>query len=117
MIDELVSRINGELGTLHWQPVFYQYNSLSFEEMLSLYTICDVALITPLRDGMNLVAKEFVASRKDKKGVLILSEMAGAAKELTDALMINPNDTIELAETIKQGLTISSINRFLSTYF
>jgi trehalose 6-phosphate synthase/phosphatase len=108
LIDELVSRINGELGNLHWQPVFYQYNSLDFEEMVSLYTICDLALITPLRDGMNLVAKEFIASRKDKRGVLILSEMAGAARELTDALIINPNDTLELAETIKQALVMEA---------
>lgn len=106
MIDELVSRINGTLGNLHWQPVYYQYNYLSFEEMVSLYTICDVALITPLRDGMNLVSKEFVASRSDKKGVLVLSEMAGAARELTDALLINPNDTKELAATIKDAVTM-----------
>ena len=72
--------------------------------MMALYTACDLALITPLRDGMNLVAKEFVASRKDKKGVFIISEMAGAARELTDALTINPNDIIEMAEKIKEGL-------------
>jgi trehalose 6-phosphate synthase/phosphatase len=106
IIEELVSSINGELSTLHWQPIHYQYNSLSFEEMLALYTICDLALITPLRDGMNLVAKEFVASRQDQRGVLILSEMAGAARELTDALLINPNDTNQLAETIHTALTM-----------
>ena len=104
MIDELVSRINGEVGSIHWQPVIYRYSSLEFNEMLSLYTACDLALITPLRDGMNLVAKEFVASRKDKKGVLVLSEMAGAARELTDALNINPNDILEMAQKIKEGL-------------
>lgn len=107
MIDELISRINGELGNLHWQPVYYQYSTLSFEEMVSMYTVCDLALITPLRDGMNLVSKEFVASRKDKKGVLVLSEMAGAARELTDALIINPNDILELAEKIRTGLTMN----------
>ena len=105
-IEELVSSINGEIGTLHWQPIHYQYNSLSFEEMMALYTICDLALITPLRDGMNLVAKEFVASRQDEKGVLVLSEMAGAARELTDALIINPNDRFALAEAIRTGLTM-----------
>lgn len=104
MIDELISNINSKIGTIHWQPVIYQYNSLSFEEMLALYTACDMALITPLRDGMNLVAKEFAASRKDKKGVLLLSEMAGASRELTTALLINPNDVIDIAEKIRAGL-------------
>lgn len=104
LIDELVSRINSEIGNIHWVPVIYQYNCLSFEEMVALYSACDLALITPLRDGMNLVSKEFVASRKDKKGVLIISEMAGAARELTDALTINPNDVAEMAQKIKKGL-------------
>ena len=104
MIDELISGINSRFGNLQWQPVIYQYCSLSFEEMLSYYTGCDLALITPLRDGMNLVAKEFVASRKDKKGVLIISEMAGVARELTDALTINPNDIEEMASKIRTGL-------------
>ncbi|MGB8192088.1 MAG: trehalose-phosphatase, partial [Chitinophagaceae bacterium] len=88
--------------------VIYQYNSLEFEEMISLYSSCDLALITPLRDGMNLVSKEFVASRKDKKGVLVISEMAGAARELTDALTINPNDVLEIAQKIKEGLEMDS---------
>jgi len=106
-IDEQISRINSEIGNIHWVPVIYQYNHLVFEEMIALYTACDLALITPLRDGMNLVSKEFVASRKDKKGVLIISEMAGAARELTDALMINPNDISEIADKIKCGLEMS----------
>ncbi|MGZ5191965.1 MAG: bifunctional alpha,alpha-trehalose-phosphate synthase (UDP-forming)/trehalose-phosphatase, partial [Flavisolibacter sp.] len=108
MIEELVSQINGRLGNLQWQPIIYRYNSLQFDEMLALYTSCDLALITPLRDGMNLVAKEFVASRKDKKGVLIISEMAGAARELTDALTINPNDISEMANKIKEGLEMKA---------
>lgn len=108
MIDEMVSRINGEMGNLHWQPINYQYHFLEFEEMMALYTACDLALITPLRDGMNLVAKEFVASRRDKKGVLVLSEMAGSSRELTDALLINPNDKTEVAEAIKQGLEMDT---------
>lgn len=107
MIDQLISQINSQIGNIHWQPVVYQYNNLSFNEMLALYTACDLALITPLRDGMNLVAKEFVASRKDKLGVLVISEMAGAARELTDALNINPNDVIEMADKIKTGLEMS----------
>ncbi|MBB1286529.1 bifunctional alpha,alpha-trehalose-phosphate synthase (UDP-forming)/trehalose-phosphatase [Flavisolibacter sp. BT320] len=104
IIDELVSGINGRVGGVHWQPIIYRYNSLSFDEMISLYSACNLALITPLRDGMNLVSKEFVASRQDKKGVLVLSEMAGAARELTDAICINPNDIIELSGAIKDAL-------------
>jgi trehalose 6-phosphate synthase/phosphatase len=107
LIDEAISDMNSRIGNMEWQPVIYQYNSLSFEKMLALYTASDLALITPLRDGMNLVAKEFVASRKDKKGVLVISEMAGASRELTDALIINPNDFREIGEKIKEGLEMS----------
>lgn len=107
MIDETISQINSKIGNIQWMPVIYQYNSLDFEEMLGLYTACDLALITPLRDGMNLVSKEFVASRKDKKGVLVISEMAGAARELTDALTINPNDINEMTAKIKEGLEMN----------
>jgi trehalose 6-phosphate synthase/phosphatase len=111
MIEELISQLNGELGTIHWQPVVYRYSSLPFDEMIALYTACDLALITPLRDGMNLVAKEFVASRKDKKGVLVISEMAGAARELTDALTINPNDVAEMAQKIREGLEMKPVEQ------
>ncbi|MCU7549294.1 bifunctional alpha,alpha-trehalose-phosphate synthase (UDP-forming)/trehalose-phosphatase [Chitinophagaceae bacterium LB-8] len=104
IFDEMIGKMNSTMGNIHWQPIIYQYNSVSFEEMVGLYTACDLALITPLRDGMNLVAKEFVASRKDKKGVLVLSEMAGAARELTSALTINPNDVDEVADKILEGL-------------
>jgi trehalose 6-phosphate synthase/phosphatase len=104
IFDEMIGNMNSKLGNIHWQPVIYQYNSLNFDEMIALYTACDLALITPLRDGMNLVAKEFVASRKDKKGVLVLSEMAGAARELATALTINPNDVDEVADKILEGL-------------
>lgn len=107
LIDELISHINSNTGNIHWMPVIYQYNSLDFHEMVALYTACNLALITPLRDGMNLVSKEFVASRMDKKGVLVISEMAGAARELTDALTINPNDVLEIAQKIKEGLEMN----------
>ena len=103
-IEEMVSQINSRQGNIHWQPVTYKYGFLDFDELLSLYTGCDLALITPLRDGMNLVSKEFVASRKDLKGTLVLSEMAGAARELNDALIINPNDAAEIAVKISEGL-------------
>ncbi|WP_158827443.1 bifunctional alpha,alpha-trehalose-phosphate synthase (UDP-forming)/trehalose-phosphatase [Mucilaginibacter lacusdianchii] len=107
MIDEYIGNFNSRFGNISWQPVIYQYGHLSFEELLGLYTACDLALITPLRDGMNLVAKEFVASRRDRQGVLVLSEMAGAANELTEALLINPNDRKEIAQMIRMGLEMS----------
>ena len=89
-IEEAVGRINGLFGSIGWRPIVYSYVSLTFTELMALYTGCDVALITPIRDGMNLVCKEFIASRHDNQGVLILSELAGAAQELPDALIINP---------------------------
>ncbi len=105
LIEEHVGRINGKYSTLSWQPVIYRYNHLSFDELCALYQTADVGLITPLRDGMNLVAKEFVASCTDK-GVLILSELAGAANELSEALLINPLDKGEVASAIEQALTM-----------
>ena len=98
-IDEAIGSINGFYSTINWTPIYYFYHSLAFEELTALYHIADIALVSPLRDGMNLVAKEYVAAKRDKPGVLILSEMAGAAIELSDAIIINPNsvDQIELA--------------------
>lgn len=107
LIDEFIGNLNSRFGNMFWQPIIYHYNHLSFEELVAMYTTCDMALITPLRDGMNLVAKEFVASRKDGCGVLVLSDMAGAARELQDALIINPNDTEEIAGCILQGLEMA----------
>jgi trehalose 6-phosphate synthase/phosphatase len=103
-IDELIGKINGKFGSLDWMPIIYQYKFISFQPLVALYSMSDVALITPLRDGMNLIAKEYLATRTDKTGVLILSEMAGAADELGEALIINPNNREEIAEAIKTAL-------------
>ncbi len=105
-IDELVGRINGRFGDIGWAPIAYLYKNLGLQALSSLYSAADVALVTPLRDGMNLVAKEFVASRIKDTGVLILSEMAGAARELPQALIINPNSREEMADAIQQALTM-----------
>ncbi|THD67378.1 bifunctional alpha,alpha-trehalose-phosphate synthase (UDP-forming)/trehalose-phosphatase [Robertkochia marina] len=102
--DELVGRINGQFATVSWTPIWYFYRSLPFDNLIDLYTSADVALITPVRDGMNLVAKEYIATRVKKDGVLILSEMAGAAKEMNEALLINPNNFEAMADTLKQAL-------------
>jgi trehalose 6-phosphate synthase/phosphatase len=106
LIEEQVGRINGKYSTLGWQPIIYQYKNLSFPELSSLYQTAHVALITPLRDGMNLVAKEYVASRADQDGVLILSELAGAASEMGEAVLVNPMDKEEVAKAIDSALTM-----------
>jgi trehalose 6-phosphate synthase/phosphatase len=103
-IEELVGRINGKFGAIHWAPINYHYRSVPFDTLVALYAMSDVALVTPLRDGMNLVAKEYVACRTDRTGVLILSEMAGAAKELGEAVIVNPNHREEIAEALKLAL-------------
>ncbi|MET4105157.1 bifunctional alpha,alpha-trehalose-phosphate synthase (UDP-forming)/trehalose-phosphatase [Hymenobacter sp. UYP22] len=105
-IDELVGRINAQYRTISWTPIHYFYRSFPLEELASLYRLAEVALVTPMRDGMNLVAKEFVASKANQKGVLILSERAGAARELSDALIINPTNTGELAEAMHDALVM-----------
>lgn len=102
--DELVGSINGRLATVSWTPVWYFYRSMPFDDLIDLYAASDVALITPIRDGMNLVAKEYIATRTDQTGVLVLSEMAGAAKELHEALIINPNNFEQIADSLKYAL-------------
>ena len=105
-LEETVGRIVGAYGNVHWTPLIYQYRNLGFEEIVAMYRACDIALITPLRDGMNLVAKEFIASRPDQTGVLILSEMAGAAKEMGEALVINPFHSEDFAQALEQALAM-----------
>ncbi len=106
-IEELVGKINGRFGSVGWTPVVYQYRNLAFTSLVALYAVSDVCLVTPLRDGMNLIAKEYIATRTDGTGVLILSEMAGAAKELPEAIIINPNNRLEIAAALKEALEIS----------
>ncbi len=105
-IDELVGRINGELSTVSWTPIWYFYRSLPFENLIDLYTSSDIAWLTPIRDGMNLVAKEYIATRTDKTGVLILSEMAGSANEMNEALLINPNNFEQIADALVMAINM-----------
>ena len=104
--DEIVGRINGKYSTVNWNPISYYYRSVSFEQLIELYMTSDVAMITPVRDGMNLVAKEYIATRENGDGVLILSEMAGASKELFEAIQINPFDLYNMSESIFKALTM-----------
>ncbi len=105
-IDKRVGNINSLFRTLNWSPVQYFYRSFPIETLSALYATADVALVTPLRDGMNLVSKEYVASRTQNTGVLILSEMAGSSRELIDAIIVNPNNMLMMTEAIKQALNM-----------
>jgi trehalose 6-phosphate synthase/phosphatase len=110
-LDELIGRVNGAFGTIEAVPIHYLYRSLSPAELVALYRAADVMVVTPLRDGMNLVAKEFVASRIDDGGVLVLSEFAGAADELQEALTVNPYDLDGVADMIARALTLDAAER------
>lgn len=103
-VDNLVGSINGRHGTIAWNPIHYMYRSFGFEELISLYLSADVLFLTPLRDGMNLIAKEYVAARQDRTGVLILGEMAGTAQELSEAIIINPNDLQATSRALETAL-------------
>jgi len=105
-VNELVGYINGQFSTPTWSPIHYLYRSFSPDELAALYRSADVALVTPLRDGMNLVAKEYLACRLDDTGVLILSETAGAAAELGEAVVVNAADEAGMAAALHQALSM-----------
>jgi len=103
-VDELIGRINGRHGAFGWTPIWYLYRSVPFHTLAALYYLADVALVTPMRDGMNLIAKEYVATTPEERGMLVLSEMAGAAAELGEAIIINPYDINRMAEAMHEAL-------------
>ncbi len=105
-IDLAVGKINGKWGTSNWQPIHYYYRSFRFSRLIAWYHISPIALVTPYRDGMNLVSKEYIATKTDGKGVLILSEMAGSAKELTSALQVNPNSTADIIKALHKAINM-----------
>ncbi len=103
-LDEMVGRLVGRFSSDGWVPIRYLYTQFRAEELIAYYQGSDIALVTPLRDGMNLIAKEYIASQVSDSAVLILSEFAGAAAELTEALQVNPYDTDEMAARIRQAI-------------
>lgn len=105
-VNELVGRINGRFGTVEFVPIHYMHKSIPFEELISLYQISDVCLVSSTRDGMNLVSYEYIACQQEKKGALILSEFAGAAQSLNGAIIVNPWNIEELSDSIKESLTL-----------
>lgn len=112
-VDELVGQINGRFSTVSWTPIRYFYRSLPFEDVLAYYAAADVAWITPLRDGLNLVAKEFVAAQDavERNGALVVSEFAGVAVELHGALLTNPYDPLDMRETLYKALHLDELDR------
>jgi trehalose 6-phosphate synthase/phosphatase len=110
-VEELVGRINGQFGQPGHQPIHYVTRPFTQEQVFALYRLVDVMVVTPLRDGMNLVAKEFVASRHDESGVLVLSEFAGAAAELGEAVQVNPYDIDGTAEGLRVAITMGASER------
>lgn len=102
-VEGLVGRINGEYGEIGHSAIHYLHHSYPPDEMAALYLAADVMLVTSLRDGMNLVAKEYVAARSDDNGALVLSEFTGAADELAGALLVNPHDIDGMKEAILHG--------------
>ena len=124
-VNELIGRINGRFGTIEFVPIHFLHKSVTFEELISLYYVSDVCLVSSTRDGMNLVSYEYIACQQANRGTLILSEFAGAAQSLNGAVIINPWNTEELAEAINEGLTMSeekktsnfnSMFRYVSKY-
>jgi trehalose-6-phosphate synthase len=110
-VEGLVARINHTFGRPDWTPVEYFYGTVDLNTLASLYRAADVMVVTALRDGMNLVAKEFIATRADGDGVLILSRFAGAAEELQTALQVNPNHVGDLAHAYQRALTMPRSER------
>jgi trehalose 6-phosphate synthase/phosphatase len=110
-VEQAVSRINGKYGTVDWTPVSYQYKNLPFEQIAALYNEAKVALVTPMRDGMNLVAKEFIATKGRQAGVLVISEMAGAVDELPEATRVNPNDKAAMVKALERAITMPLVQQ------
>jgi trehalose 6-phosphate synthase len=110
-IDELVERKNWKYAESGWKPIIYLKHYFSPEDIKPFYAIADLCIVSSLHDGMNLVAKEYVASKEDMKGVLILSQFTGAARELTDALLINPYSIEEFADSIRAAIEMPPLER------
>jgi trehalose 6-phosphate synthase/phosphatase len=110
-IDELIGRVNGRFSTATWSPIRYLYQNMPTEKLVALYRDADVALITPVRDGMNLVAKEYVTCQIDNPGVLVLSKLAGAAETMHEAILVNPYDVDGTAAGLHRALIMDEAER------
>jgi trehalose 6-phosphate synthase len=111
VVSELVGRINGKFGTVEFTPIHFMHKSVNFDELVALYTVSDMCLVSSTRDGMNLVSYEYICTQQDNHGVLVLSEFAGAAQSLNGSIIVNPWSTQELAQGIKDGLNMNDETR------
>ncbi|KAK3672168.1 Trehalose-6-P synthase/phosphatase complex synthase subunit [Recurvomyces mirabilis] len=114
VINELIGRINGKFGTIDFTPIHFLHKSVSFDELIALYAVSDVCLVSSTRDGMNLVSFEYIACQEKRHGSMILSEFAGAAQSLNGSLVINPWNTEELADAIHDSVTMSDEQRAIN---
>ncbi|KZF21875.1 glycosyltransferase family 20 protein [Xylona heveae TC161] len=114
VVNELVGRINGKFGTIEFMPIHFMHKSVSFDELIALYAVSDVCLVSSTRDGMNLVSFEYIACQQKRHGVMILSEFTGAAQSLNGSLIINPWNTEELAGAIHDAVTMGDEQRAIS---
>lgn len=114
VVNELVGRINGKFGTIEFMPIHFMHKSVSFDELIALYSVSDVCLVSSTRDGMNLVSYEYIATQEKRHGVMILSEFTGAAQSLNGSLIVNPWNTEELADAIHDAVTMGDEQRSLN---
>jgi trehalose 6-phosphate synthase len=114
VVNELVGRINGKFGTIEFMPIHFMHKSVSFDELIALYSVSDACLVSSTRDGMNLVSYEYIATQEKRHGVMILSEFTGAAQSLNGSLVVNPWNTEELADAIHDAVTMGDEQRSLN---
>ncbi|KAJ5138353.1 uncharacterized protein N7515_003201 [Penicillium bovifimosum] len=114
VVNELVGRINGKFGTIEFQPIHFLHKSVNFDELIALYAVSDACIVSSTRDGMNLVAYEYIATQQKRHGVLVLSEFAGAAQSLNGSIIVNPWNTEELAGAYQEAVTMSDEQRALN---
>jgi trehalose 6-phosphate synthase len=110
-IRDIVRRVNEEIGDRNWRPIVYRERHHERREVLDFYRAADFCMVTSLHDGMNLVAKEFVAAREDDDGVLIVSRFTGASRDLRDALLVNPYDIEDMADAIRRAVEMPTEER------
>ena len=111
VVNELVGRINGKFGTIEFMPIHFLHQSVSFDELTALYAMSDVCFVTSTRDGMNLVSYEYIATQRERHGVMILSEFTGAAQSLSGSLIVNPWNTEDMANALHDAVTMSAEQR------
>lgn len=114
VVNELVGRINGKFGTIEFMPIHFMHKSVSFDELIALYSVSDVCLVSSTRDGMNLVSYEYIATQEKRHGVMVLSEFTGASQSLNGSLIVNPWNTEELADAIHDAVTMGDEQRNLN---